>query len=60
VKWQPKWKESEPWRRSPGRRKVAVLSHDSDETTVPGGQRWLNRKQGEKKATKGSGRGKKR
>jgi hypothetical protein len=28
-----------------------VLSHDSDETAVPGGWRRLNRKQGEAKGT---------
>jgi hypothetical protein len=49
VKWQPKWKETERWRRSPGRRKAATLSHDSDEMVVPSGRRRLNRRQGEAK-----------
>jgi hypothetical protein len=50
VKWQPKRKEIELLWHSPGRRKAVVLSHDSDETAVPGGRRRLNRRQGEVKS----------
>jgi hypothetical protein len=42
VKWQPKRKETEPWRRSLGRRKVVALLHDYDETAVPDCRRRLN------------------